>query len=92
MSVVMKILIRLINVFTPLNPACSVPPSVLAYAMLNSGVSPHKQRTSTNLTNWILDSVVMALALAGLFEVCTCLPVIAGLSNKVLPGADYDLS
>ena len=65
MSIFVNILIRHMNVFTPLNPACSVPPCVLAYAMLNSGVSPHKQRTGTDLTNQLDWSVVMALALAG---------------------------
>lgn len=91
MSVVINILIRLIDVFTPLNPACLVLPSILAYAMLSRGISPYKQRTSTDLTNRLDWSVVMGLALAGLFEVCTCLPVIAGRSSKVLPDAEHDL-
>ena len=45
MSVVKDFLIRPMNISTPLNPACSVPPSVLAYAMLKSCVLPYKQRT-----------------------------------------------
>lgn len=45
MSVVKDFLIRPMNISTLLNPACSVPPSVLAYAMLKSCVLPYRQRT-----------------------------------------------
>ena len=60
MSVVKDFLIRPMIISTPLNPACSVPPSVLAYAMLKSLCSHIQSENSTDLKNRFDWSVVMA--------------------------------